>query len=159
MPMQPQRGGGGIDPTHSQPRRQKGCGWSAPSSGRFTPGKHPAPIVQEAGWASGPAWTGTENLAPTGSRSPERPARSESLHRLSYAGRRIIHITPLCYVNLYLFEPIIFIARRNYIRYNSTIFLESSYPRVTIFFLQNYHTNCGLHNAITGFGLGSFVVW
>jgi hypothetical protein len=30
----------------------------------FTPGKHPVPIVQEAGWASGPVWTGVENLAP-----------------------------------------------------------------------------------------------
>jgi len=24
----------------------------------FTPGKDPVPIVQEAGWASGPVWTG-----------------------------------------------------------------------------------------------------
>ena len=27
-------------------------------------------IVQEAGWAPGPVWTGAENLAPTGIRSP-----------------------------------------------------------------------------------------
>jgi len=26
----------------------------------------PVPIVQEAGWASGPVWTGAENLAPSG---------------------------------------------------------------------------------------------
>jgi hypothetical protein len=32
----------------------------------FTPGKHPVPIVQEAGWAPGPVWTGAENLAPPG---------------------------------------------------------------------------------------------
>jgi hypothetical protein len=31
-----------------------------------TPGKDPVPIVQEAGWAPGPVWTGAENLAPTG---------------------------------------------------------------------------------------------
>ena len=30
----------------------------------LTPGKDPVPIVQEAGLASGPAWTGAENLAP-----------------------------------------------------------------------------------------------
>ena len=30
----------------------------------FTPGKDPVPIVQEAVWASGPVWTGAENLAP-----------------------------------------------------------------------------------------------
>ena len=50
----------------------------------FTPGKDPVPIVQEAGWAPGPAWTGEENLASTGIRSPGRPARSQSLYRLSY---------------------------------------------------------------------------
>jgi len=32
----------------------------------FTPGKDPVPIVQEAGWAPGPVWTGAENLVPTG---------------------------------------------------------------------------------------------
>jgi len=30
----------------------------------FTPGKDPVPIVQDAGWAPGPVWTGAENLAP-----------------------------------------------------------------------------------------------
>ena len=33
-----------------------------------TPGKEPVSIVQEAGWAPGPVWTG-ENLVPTGIRS------------------------------------------------------------------------------------------
>ena len=60
--------------------------WSTPRPGRFTPGKEPVPIVQEAGWAPGPVWTGAENLAPTVIRSPDRPARSEPLYRLSYAG-------------------------------------------------------------------------
>ena len=32
----------------------------------YTPGKVPVPIEQEAGWASGPVWTGVENLAPPG---------------------------------------------------------------------------------------------
>ena len=50
----------------------------------FTPGKDPLPIAQEAGWASEPVWIGAENLAPTGIRSPNLPARSESLYRLSY---------------------------------------------------------------------------
>ena len=50
----------------------------------FTPWKDSVPIVQEAGWAPGPVWTGAENLAPTGIRSPDRPARSQSLHRLPY---------------------------------------------------------------------------
>jgi hypothetical protein len=50
----------------------------------FTPGKDPVPIVQEAGWVPGPVWTGAENLASTRIRSPDRPARSQSLYRLSY---------------------------------------------------------------------------
>jgi len=32
----------------------------------FTPGKDLVPIVQEAGWAPGPVWTGVENLTPPG---------------------------------------------------------------------------------------------
>ena len=27
--------------------------------------RDPVPIVQEAGWATGPVWTGAENLAPS----------------------------------------------------------------------------------------------
>jgi hypothetical protein len=37
------------------------------------------PIVQEAGWAQEPVWTCAKNLAPTGVRSPDRPARSQSI--------------------------------------------------------------------------------
>jgi hypothetical protein len=54
--------------------------WSTPRPGRFTPGKDPVPIV------GGPFWTGAENLAPTGIRSPDSPARSKSLYRLHYPG-------------------------------------------------------------------------
>ena len=32
----------------------------------FTPGKDPVPIVQEAGWAPGPVWTGGKSRPPTG---------------------------------------------------------------------------------------------
>ena len=65
-------------------------GWSAPRPGHFNPEKDPVPIVQEAGWAAGPIWTGAENIAPTGFRSPDRSASSESLYRLSYPGSRWI---------------------------------------------------------------------
>ena len=34
------------------------------ASAALTPGKDPVPIVQEAGWAPGPVWTGAVNLAP-----------------------------------------------------------------------------------------------
>ena len=70
---------------------------SAPRSGRFTSGKDPVPIVQKAGWAPGPVWTGAENLAPTGIRSPGRPVRSESLYRLSYPGCCVVITTQQAY--------------------------------------------------------------
>jgi len=50
--------------------------WSAARPGRtFPPGKEPVPILEEAGWAPGPVWTGGK------SRShwdliPDRPGRS-----------------------------------------------------------------------------------
>ena len=52
-------------------------GWVVSSTPRpyFTPEKEPVPIVQEAGWAPGPVWTGGKSR-PTGIRSPNRPARS-----------------------------------------------------------------------------------
>jgi len=50
----------------------------------FTPEKDPVPVVQEAGWAPGPVWTGAENLAPTGTQFWDRPAPRQSLYRLSY---------------------------------------------------------------------------
>jgi hypothetical protein len=64
------------------------------------PGKDPVPIVQEAGWSPGPLWTGAENLASTGIRSPDRPDRSQSLYLLSYPTRLKI---------LYLFKFIFFL--------------------------------------------------
>ena len=58
---------------------------SASRPGRsLPPGKDPVPIVQEAGWALGPVWTGAENLAFTGIRPFDRAARSQSLYRLRY---------------------------------------------------------------------------
>jgi hypothetical protein len=58
----------------------------APSA--LPPGKTP-----EAGWAPGPVWTGAENLGPTGIRSPDRPARSESQYRLNNVGPFTLYIT------------------------------------------------------------------
>ena len=63
---------------------RRGWGVSVTPRPLFTPGKDPVPIVQEAVWAPGPVWTGAENLAFTGIPSPDRPARSQSLYRLSY---------------------------------------------------------------------------
>ena len=60
------------------------------------PGKTRYSIVQEAGWAPGPVWTGLENLAPTCIWSPDRTSRSESLCRLSYPDP-LSHMQPTHY--------------------------------------------------------------
>jgi len=49
----------------------------------FIPGKDTVPIVQEAGWFPGPVWTGGKSR-PHRDSIPDRPARSQSLYRLSY---------------------------------------------------------------------------
>ena len=43
-----------------------GVGGQRHAPAAFTLGKDPVPIVQEAGWAPGPVWTGAEYLALTG---------------------------------------------------------------------------------------------
>jgi len=49
----------------------------------FTPRKIPVPIVQEGGWAPRPVWT-DGNSRPHLDSISDRPARSQSLYRLSY---------------------------------------------------------------------------
>ena len=60
-------------------------GWVVSSTPRphFTPGKDPVPIVKEAGWTPGPVWTGGISR-PHRDSITDRPARSQSLYRLSY---------------------------------------------------------------------------
>jgi len=45
--------------------------------------RDPVPILQEAGWAPGPVLMVAEYLTSTGIRSPEPPARIESLYETS----------------------------------------------------------------------------
>jgi hypothetical protein len=62
----------------------------------FTSGNTSVTIVYVVGWGTEPNWKGGENVAHTGVRSPDRPARSESLYRLSYSDPYIyIYMTPL----------------------------------------------------------------
>ena len=60
-------------------------GWVVSSTPRphFTPGKDPVPILQEARWAPGPVWMCGKSR-PHRDSIPDRPARSQSLYRLSY---------------------------------------------------------------------------
>jgi len=59
------------------------CGVSTTLRLHFIPGKDPVPILQEAGWSPGPAWTGGKSR-PHQDSIPDPPARSQSLYRLSY---------------------------------------------------------------------------
>jgi len=68
----------------------RGWGVSVTLRPLFTSGEDPVPIVQEDGWAPGPVWTGAENLACTGIRSPGLQARSQSLYRLSYPAHKLV---------------------------------------------------------------------
>ena len=60
-------------------------GWVVSSTSRphFTPRKDPVPILKEAGWAPGPVWK-VGKSCPHQDSIPDRPARSQSLYRLSY---------------------------------------------------------------------------
>ena len=53
----------------------EGGEWSAARPGRTLPWEEPVPILQEAGWAPGPVWTGGKSR-PHRDSIPDRPARS-----------------------------------------------------------------------------------
>jgi hypothetical protein len=61
----------------------EGDGWSTPCSARFTLRKDAVIFVQELVEPRDRSG-GTKNIAPTGIRSPDRPARGVSLYRLRY---------------------------------------------------------------------------
>jgi hypothetical protein len=49
----------------------------------FTPREDPVPILQEAGWATGPVWTGGKSR-PHQDSIPDRPARRPTLSHCTY---------------------------------------------------------------------------
>jgi len=67
--------------------------WVVSSTPRlhFTPGKEPVPILQGAGWAPGPVWTGRKSR-PRRDSIPDCPACSQSLYRLSYQAHNFVGI-------------------------------------------------------------------
>ena len=73
-------------------------GWTPPH-GRFTPGKDPVSIVQEAGWDPEPVRTGAENHAPTGIRSPDLPGSAS-------ATSVTITVAPLATLLVFLSVPV-----------------------------------------------------
>ena len=72
------------------------------------------PIVREAGWTPRPVWTNTEkrkSLAATGVRTPDHPARSESLNRLQTAKSAAVNLAFLLHKLLCLLYPIKILCR------------------------------------------------
>jgi hypothetical protein len=68
-----------------------------------TPGKDPASIVQEAGWTSGPVWTGGKSRPQRDSTS-DRPARSQSLYGLSYSALYVrVFTSKIPFVAIFVF--------------------------------------------------------
>ena len=67
----------------------EGVGGQRYGPAALQPGKRPGIILHAVKWAPVPVWAGAENFAPTGSRYPDRPPRSESLYRLRYPGPRV----------------------------------------------------------------------
>jgi len=57
------RGSGGVALLFHDHGTRRWWGVSVTPRPLFTHGKDTVPIVQEAGWAPGPVWTGAENLA------------------------------------------------------------------------------------------------
>ena len=62
-----------MDVNSSVTAALEGGEWSAACPGRtLPPGKEPVPILHEAGWTSGPVWTG-EKSRPHRDLIPDRP--------------------------------------------------------------------------------------
>ena len=62
-----------------------GGGWSTPCPGRFNPGKTRYPLYKRLDWSQGRSGqAGKKSHPPTRIRSPDRPARSQSVYRLNY---------------------------------------------------------------------------
>ena len=80
-PCVAQRAGRGIALLFHDCRTRRGWVVSSTPRPHFIPGKDPVPILQEAGWAPGPVWTGGISR-PHRDTISDRPACSQSLYRL-----------------------------------------------------------------------------
>jgi hypothetical protein len=92
------RGSRGIALPFLDHGTRRGWGVSVTPQPLFTPRQDPVPIVQEAGWAPQPVWTGAENLTSTGIRSPDHPACSQLLYH------HATQTTMLCEFYVYSFH-------------------------------------------------------
>ena len=82
-----QRVGTGIAQLFHDRGARKGWEVSSMPQPYFTHGKHPVPILQEAGWAPGPVWTGGKSR-PCWDSILDHPTHSQLLYQLSYPAHR-----------------------------------------------------------------------
>ena len=85
---------------------------------QFTPWKDPVPILQEAGLAPVPVWTGGKSRLQQDS-IPDRPANCQSLYQLSYPTHSFTE-----YVFKYKYFSVMFM-RSDYILCVVTIFYKT----------------------------------
>ena len=78
-----QRAGRGIALLLHNRGTRKGVSGQQHALAALYPEKEPVPILQEAGWAPGPVWTGGKSR-PKRDWIPDRPVRRQSLYLLSY---------------------------------------------------------------------------
>ena len=112
------------------------------------PGKTRYPLYSRLGGAPGPFWKGAENLAPNGIRSPDRPARSESLYRLSYPGPLLRQYNKQ-YISL---KSVILNIRNNHFLLNWRVLKSFMKIKGYLFWIPFF---CGMWLRHCVFGVGS----
>ena len=110
-------------------------GWVVSSTPRphFSTGKDTVPILQEAGWAAGPVWTGGKSR-PRLDSIPDRPARSQSLYRLSYPAHNFV--VYMCLITVLSLGAVGFIFIKYFVGfylllcYTCGLFVECAFERI-----------------------------
>jgi hypothetical protein len=111
-----------------------------PRPGCFAPWNDPASILQEAGSTPQPFCNGTKMFASTRTRSPDPPACSASLYRLSYPGPNVypnmilcLYLLPWC-----LIYAAVTVGRNAYLFFTNL----SSQPPNTHTCVSNLYPSC-----------------
>ena len=91
----------------------------------FTPRKDPVPVVQLAGWAPGPVWTGGKSC-PHRNLTLDHPA-----HKIPYIWQCSIRMLAQCY----MFVSVLMIVEVNLFRTKMPVKATSAWPRKRCFSL------------------------